>query len=220
MARKKPAVAKASAVEQHPFDRQLFADAASFARTTATVAQRCAPVLRALIAAAKVQGVADIEHDPELGALWQTAYRGNAGEELVAKLIADESADSGELRCIKIGAAYAIQATKAERAGDSQSAWSLAFDAAAWEGFITGAIAAGDGKKALTERMRDLSNQRKTRGSPEGLVEFARAEGFTGAHGTGTDFKKRAVTKFHVGIRQIENWITEAKAKGIWTFPK
>lgn len=192
--------------------------AAEFARTTATVAQVSAPIRHSLIQHAHSLGLPDLAVDPDLNDLWKQPYRPDAGDRTYARLIGMLEPTEGEEQdeeklCLKIAAVFAIQAVKAEAAGEVRAAWSQALQAAAWEGFISGAVAAGDGRKALRERMRELSGMRRSRATPAAIAKFAMAQGFTGARGTQKGFVDEAMRHFNLGKRQVERLMATAREK-------
>ena len=134
-----------------------FLDGASVARGTMSLKERCSATLRELeihyLCLLPEAEKADFE---QVVNLFYADYFGKVtGDVMIAGFIAEKNDDMPpEYPAVFIGIAYSVEAIKAYEAGHIEPAWALAFDAAQWEGFLSGALTHGDPeavrKKILT----------------------------------------------------------------------
>lgn len=79
--------------------------------------------------------------------LWDGEFKNVGGDEAIEGFMS-EFPDDPIAAAYFIAAAYAVEAIKAEEAGLQSKAWDLAFDAAQWDGFLSGLLGGVDPEKA------------------------------------------------------------------------
>lgn len=151
---------------------QHFLDLAQEHRGKLTASDRCAALLRNLEPSylARLPEGGRSGYQFLVDSLHAGDFQNVGGDQALAGFIADADSPLAEgmapdVVAIFIATAYAVEAIKCERDGRREEAWSLAFDAAQWEGFVSGVTTGGDPAK-VREAMSKL--QRLSAGGKKG----------------------------------------------------
>lgn len=122
----------------------------------ADVGARCTFVLDALARHAKAIGYTDEAFRQTVQLLWTEELGEAGGDDFLASLVEittaepEEAVMPAEHVALNAAAAYAVQAIKADKSGNPTEAWAYAFDAAQWEGVLSGLLASRKGQAAVS----------------------------------------------------------------------